>query len=401
MVRWSPSRDEEADMGEPSIHPFDAEAAVRERYAAAARRNEPSLCCAVAYDPRLLEAIPREVVERDYGCGDPSRFVREGDRVLDLGSGGGKICFLAAQIAGPRGAVLGIDMNEEMLDLARGAAPVVGERLGYANVRFARARIQDLALDLDWLDARLAGAPVSDLAGFARLEREIQLRRDEAPLVPDASVDLVLSNCVLNLVRDEDKGALFREIHRVLRPEGRVALSDIVSDEPVPAHLKDDPALWSGCVSGAFQERELLGGLEAAGFHGVRIERWEPEPFAVVEGIEFRAVTVTAVKPRRDPCLEAHQAVIYRGPWLRVEDDDGHVLTRGERLAVCARTFDALTTGPWADHVIGVAPRVPVPEGERQPFDCARTAPRDPRETKGGGGARTVAGCDPGSGCCG
>jgi SAM-dependent methyltransferase len=101
--------------------PIDSEAAVRERYAAAARVREAALCCPVDYDPRWLAAIPAEVIERDYGCGDPSRFVRAGDVVLDLGSGGGKICFIAAQIAGKEGRVIGVDVNPEMLALARRA----------------------------------------------------------------------------------------------------------------------------------------------------------------------------------------------------------------------------------------------------------------------------------------
>ena len=102
-----------------------AEEAVRERYAAAAREAEPALCCPVSYDPRLLEAIPAEVLERDYGCGDPTPFIRPGDTVLDLGAGGGKVCFIAAQVAGPSGRVIGVDCNPEMLALARAHRPAV------------------------------------------------------------------------------------------------------------------------------------------------------------------------------------------------------------------------------------------------------------------------------------
>jgi hypothetical protein len=180
---------------------------------------------------------------------------------------------------------------------------------------------------------------------------------------------------------------------------GRLAISDIVSDEPVPQHLKDDPELWSGCVSGAFHERELLRALEDAGFHGIAIDKWEPEPFAVVEGIEFRSVTVTAHKGKQGPCHEANEAVIYAGPWRRVEDDDGHVLERGVRSAVCAKTFRILTSGPYAAQTIAVAPRVGVPEDERGPFDCGRTAPRSPRETKGLDYRETREACAE-NGCC-
>jgi hypothetical protein len=170
-----------------------------------------------------------------------------------------------------------------------------------------------------------------------------------------------------------------------------------VSDETVPQHLKDDPELWSGCVSGAFGERELLRELESAGFHGIAIEEWNQEPFAVIEGIEFRAVTVSARKGKQGECWEGNQAVIYAGPWKRVEDDDGHVLERGARTAVCEKTFRLLTTAPYAAQTIGIAPRVPL--RERRPFDCSRIAPRDPRETKAGAPLEARAPCADES-CC-
>src|SRR4051812_2717037 len=116
--------------------PWPVESAVKERYAAGARAQEPALCCPVDYDARYLEAIPREVIERDYGCGDPSRHVRRGETVLDLGSGTGKICFIASQVSGPEGRVIGVDMTDAMLEIARRNAPIVAERIGYANVEF-------------------------------------------------------------------------------------------------------------------------------------------------------------------------------------------------------------------------------------------------------------------------
>jgi ubiquinone/menaquinone biosynthesis C-methylase UbiE len=350
---------------------FEIEHAVGARYAAAAREREEALCCPVEYDAQLLEAIPREVLERDYGCGDPSRYVRPGDSVLDLGSGGGKICFIAAQEVGPSGSVIGIDMNEEMLALARGAAPRVGERIGYANVAFRRGRIQDLALDPDRFDAWLRTHPVRDSRDWEAARTAAARLRQEQPLVPDASIHVVISNCVLNLVRPEDREQMIREIHRVLRPGGRIALSDIVSNEPVPEDLRDDPELWSGCVSGAFVEEELLAALEHAGFWGLAIDQWADEPFRVVRGIEFRSVTLTGRKGADGPCHEANQTVIYRGPWRQVEDDDGHVLRRGARTAVCARTYEVLTTEPYVSQVIPVPPRAEEPHSEGAPDCCA------------------------------
>jgi SAM-dependent methyltransferase len=385
-----------------AVQPLDVERAVRERYGDAAQEREAALCCPIDYDPRYLAAIPPEVLDRDYGCGDPSRYVRPGDTVLDLGSGGGKICFIASQIVGVEGRVIGVDVNEEMLALARDAAPAVAARVGYANVEFLRGRIQDLALPLDGLDEWLGAHPVRSAADLARLEEVAARLRREQPLVPDASVDLVVSNCVLNLVRAEQKEQLIGEIFRVLRRGGRIAISDIVSDEPVPEALRNDPVLWSGCVSGAFQESELLHVLERAGFYGIAVDVWNAEPFQVVDGIEFRSVTVTATKGKEGPCYEANQAVIYRGPWSEVKDDDGHVLRRGERVAVCAKTYEILTRDPYADCVIPVPGRTPIPEAERALFDCSRTALRDPRETKGEAYRLTTTaseGCEPG-GCC-
>jgi len=362
---------------------LDVEGAVRDRYSEGARRTEAALCCPVEYDPRWLQAIPREVLDRDYGCGDPSRYVREGDAVLDLGSGGGKIAFIASQIAGPAGSVIGVDMNDEMLALARRAAPIVAERIGFTNVSFRRGRIQDLALDLDRLDPWLRDHPVRSSGDLSALEDQSERLRRESPMVAGGSIDLVVSNCVLNLVRESDKPKLIREIFRVLKPGGRVAVSDIVSDEAVPADLKADSDLWSGCVSGAFQEGEILREMEAAGFYGIAVERWDAAPFRTVRGIEFRSVTITARKGKEGPCFEANQAVIYRGPFRQVEDDDHHVLRRGERTAVCAKTYRILTSEPYTAQIIPVPPYAEIPESERKGFDCSRTAPRHPRETKG------------------
>ena len=338
------------------------EAAVRARYSAAAERREPALCCPVEYDPIQLEAIPSEVLERDYGCGDPSRYVSEGDSVLDLGSGGGKICFIASQIVGPSGRVTGVDMNDEMLDLARGAAPEVARNVGYDNVRFVKARIQDLGLDLDRLEQRLHDGPVGSVEALAQLEDEIErLRRDE-PAVPDRSVDVVVSNCVLNLVAEADREQLAREIFRVLRPGGRIAISDIVSDRAVPERLKADAELFSGCISGAFHERGLLERLEQSGFQALTIEQWSQTPFAVVEGIEFRSITVTGRRGAEGASSDAESAghdagetVLYRGPWRRVEDDAGNTLVRGERTVVDARSHALLAGEPYADSILSVS----------------------------------------------
>src|SRR5258708_6646619 len=116
------------------------ETAVKNRYAAAAKAPEAALCCPVEYDRRYLEIIPIEVIEKDYGCGDPSRYVKPAETVLDLGSGTEKICSTAARVGGEKGRVIGVDMTDDMLEAARRNAPVVAERLGYANVEFRKGR---------------------------------------------------------------------------------------------------------------------------------------------------------------------------------------------------------------------------------------------------------------------
>jgi len=116
-------------------------------------------------------------------------------------------------------------------------------------------------------------------------------------MVPDASVDVVVSNCVLNLVDPRDKQGLFREIARVLRPGGRAVISDIVSDEDIPLALQQDPTLWSGCLSGALREDQFVRAFEESGFVGIRILERDTDPWQTVEGIEFRSVTVEAFRP--------------------------------------------------------------------------------------------------------
>jgi len=280
---------------------IDVEKAVRERYTESARTAAPALRCRISYDPKFLKAIPDEVIERDYGCGDPSPYVRAGDTVLDLGSGGGKLCFIAAQVVGPTGRVIGVDMNAEMLALARRSAPEVARRTGFANVEFRRGRIQDLALDMDLLDGWLRRHPVASAEGLSDLEDVQERLRRERPMISDASVDVVVSNCVLNLVRDADKSRLIREIYRVLKVGGRIAVSDIVAGEDVPPSLKEDPELWSGCVSGAFPEDRLRKELADAGFQGIRIAYAEGEPYRVLSGVTFRSATFTATKGAAAP----------------------------------------------------------------------------------------------------
>lgn len=382
--------------------PHRPESAVKQRYSAAARASEAALCCPVQYDRRFLEIIPAEVVEKDYGCGDPSRFVKAGETVLDLGSGTGKICFIAAQVVGPTGRVIGVDMTDDMLEVARRNGPIVAERLGYANVEFRKGRIQDLGLDLEILDAELKKNPITNANNFLRAQELAAELRVTHPLVRDDSVDVVVSNCVLNLVEPQDKPRLFAEICRVLKKGGRAVISDIVSDEDVPDAMQQDAALWSGCISGALREDLFLKAFEDAGFYGVRLLKRDAQPWQTVQGIEFRSVTVEAFKGKQGDCFDFNQAVIYRGPFREVLDDDGHRLRRGERVAVCDKTFQLYRKSPYSDFFEFVEPRIPVKPEEAKPYDCGRTKLRHPRETKGLDYDATTeaAKCCDGGSCC-
>lgn len=183
----------------------------------------------LGYSADDLAALP-DGAELGLGCGNPQAIaaLRPGETVLDLGSGGGIDCFLAARHVGPSGRVIGVDMTPEMLAKARANAA----RGGYANVEFRLGEIEHLP-------------------------------------VADASVDAVLSNCVINL--SPDKPQVYREMYRVLRPGGRIAVSDVVATAPMPEEMQKDAALLAGCVAGAAQVEEVERMLRDAGFQQVRV----------------------------------------------------------------------------------------------------------------------------------
>lgn len=361
------------------------------RYGQAAAASEDALCCPVEYDPKALSHIPRRVLDIDYGCGDPTIYAEEGMRVLDLGSGSGKHAFMIARKVGPDGRVFGVDKTPEMLALSRGAVDEVTEALGYPrpNVEFRHGHIENLRVDKDRLLAWLDGHEVRTYQDLEALDAHLA----EAPLVDDGSVDLIISNCVLNLVGDGKKGALLAELYRVLDPAGSVAVSDIVSDVPVPAALKDDPELWTGCLSGAWARDRFLAALSGAGFHGVtevKSRFWKR-----VEGINFFSVTVRAWKGKRGPCYETLRSAMYRGPFSSVVDDDGHVFERGVFTPVCEKTANLLTREPYGRY-FHVSPALEDPARKLR-FDCGPGAAR--RDLTSGQSARLSELIDQGA-CC-
>ncbi len=205
---------------------------IREHYAAQARAGSP--CCggsSLFYLEELTIGLPPDVADFSLGCGDPISVaaLQPGETVLDLGSGGGLDCFLAARKVGETGRVIGVDMTPEMLARARSSV----ERMQVRNVEFRQGFLESLPVD-------------------------------------DASVDVVISNCVINL--SPDKPQVFREVFRVLKPGGRVAVSDIVTDGPLPEELQKDMAAWGACVAGALDVREYTAGLTQAGFVEVKVQ---------------------------------------------------------------------------------------------------------------------------------
>ena len=221
-------------MSNPTTDPIHN--AVREHYAGIVRAQQEgdaccsSGCCDSLYAADELAGLPGSVTELSLGCGDPVSLadIRPGETVLDLGSGGGIDCFLAARRAGPAGHVIGVDMTDEMLARARANA----DRLNVATVEFRQGQIEALPVD-------------------------------------DGSVDVVLSNCVINL--SPDKPQVFREMYRALKPGGRAAVSDIVTNGPRLPLVSDSLENWAACVAGALDLNDYRTGLEAAGFVEVEI----------------------------------------------------------------------------------------------------------------------------------
>jgi len=233
-------------------------AQIRRYYGEAAHEPKTEICSPVAIDPRYLSHIPEEVVARSYGCGSPvfAAELEPGETVVDLGSGAGMECFVASRLVGEGGRVVGLDMTEEMLAFANGARPGVAERLGYDNVRFERGLLESIPLTNGYADA-------------------------------------VISNCVINL--SPEKLRVMAEVRRVLKPGGRVVISDVVSERPLPGKIRFNPRLQGECIAGALTEAKLLRVLEKLGFEGV--EALSRTPWRTVEGIRFDSVTVRAWKP--------------------------------------------------------------------------------------------------------
>jgi len=166
--------------------------------------------------------------------------------------------------------------------------------------------------------------------------------------------------------------------------------------------MQADPELWSGCISGALREDLFLKAFEDAGFYGITLVKRDDQPWRTVQGIEFRSVTVEAFKGKQGACFERYQAVIYKGPFKEVLDDDNHRLQRGQRYAVCDKTYNLYKKPPYRDSFELIEPRVAIELEKAKPYDCSRTALRDPKESKGqdyNATSHPATCCDGGS-CC-
>mgnify|MGYP006280625527 CR=1 FL=1 len=264
----------------------DGHSLVREFYGAAAAEAKEDILNPVQYAEDDISFIPEEARVRSYGCGSPvaDADLEPGETVVDLGCGAGMECYLAARQVGADGRVIGVDMLPQMLERAEGAADGVAERLGYANVEFHRGLLEDLPL-------------------------------------PDESADVVISNCVINL--SPHKRRAFSEIYRILKPGGRLVISDVASQEDVPIEIQYNEKLRGECLGGAFRVDRLFGLLGDVGYRQTTVlKRF---PYRKVRGHQFYSITYSAVKPG-----SATRRLVYRGPFAAVVTEDGRVIERGQ-----------------------------------------------------------------------
>ncbi|WP_156302737.1 methyltransferase domain-containing protein [Methylogaea oryzae] len=275
----------------------------------------------------ILAELHPEVKERFYGCGSPIPPLLEGRTVLDLGSGSGRDAYILSKLVGAQGRVIGVDMTEEQLAVANRHIGYHTEKFGYQrpNVRFLQGYIEDL-----------------QSLGLA-----------------DASVDVVVSNCVLNL--SPDKGRVFSEIWRVLKPGGELYFSDVFADRRVPAPLARDPVLLGECLGGALYVEDFrrlmaaIGCLDYRITHSARIALNDPEVEAKAGMIGFRSMTVRAFKlDLEDRCEDYGQVAYYLGsipghPHAFALDDH-HLLKTGQPLLVCGNTAAMLRDTRYGGH---------------------------------------------------
>ncbi len=255
-------------------------------YNTAAQKSNTEIANPVCYPEEVMDHVPENARIRSYGCGSPvlDAALNPGETLVDLGSGAGMECFIAARQLGRTGFVYGIDMSDPMIALAESHKTGVCKNLGYDNIRFLKGLLEKIPL-------------------------------------PKGSADVVISNCVINL--SEDKRRIFSEIFRILKPGGRIMISDVVCDSPVPPHIAGNDKLRGECLSGAMEQPYLISVLEAAGFADIRLEK--RFLYREVEHHRFFSLTYSAARPTPGD----RTTIVYPGPFAAVVTDDGRILHRG------------------------------------------------------------------------
>jgi arsenite methyltransferase len=318
--------------------------------------------------------------ERSGGWKLPDGAVRRGDRVVIVGAVSSGLWVAAAAAAGREGMVQVFESEARYLEQTMAQVNQVHEELGYVNWRFELTDLADLRTNPEFIRFRLAKQAVTDLSGYESFRSELEQQRREDPLVADESVDVVLIDSGVNrLPADQAKQAL-AEAFRVLRRGGRLLLTAFLADE-TPQRLPPLGNVLSPQL--VPREPEVVTLLNVAGFYGMHY-MWRAElPTKVLDSVEFRAFAIGAFKGKQGVCLDLGHAVVYKGPWSEAYDDDGHRYVRGERTAVCEKTYAILTREPYAAEFIGIPCYLEVPAEQAPLFDCNTPHLRDPRVTKG------------------
>jgi arsenite methyltransferase len=293
-----------------------------------------------------------------------------GDLVV-LGAGRRLAQLVREQLLVERTAVVVVDPDGARLQQATAA---LGTREGVTPLE---GPLDDLRTDPAQLSQLLASTPASDLRSYRKLEAAVDRLRREHPLVADASRDAVLLDGIASMLSSAQLGSVAKEAFRVLRRGGRLAMCGLLLDERIGGARQGDP------VATLPLEQELAEILAAAGYHGITY-LWRADlPSRIVDGVEARAFVLEAYKGKQGVCIDQGHAVMYRGPWREVLDDDGHRYARGERTAVCKKTYELLHRAPYQGQFFGLVPYVLVPEDQAPLFDCATPALRAPAITKG------------------
>ena len=289
-----------------------------------------SACCDISNMPEwlkpLLANIHDDVLSRYYGCGLVCPALLEGCRILDLGSGSGRDVYALAQLVGETGHVVGVDMTDEQLAIAKQHQDYHVDKFGYDNVTFIKGYLEKL---------------------------------DELALA-DNSFDIIVSNCVINL--STDKAAVMASVQRLLKPGGEFYFSDVYADRRIPQHLIDDPVLYGECLSGALYWKDFSRLARGAGFLDPRLvedrplEITDPALAAKIGDIQFFSATYRLFKiaALEDACEDHGQAVIYKGSIKqsphRFDLDKHHAIEAGRVFPVCGNTFRMLQESRFAPH---------------------------------------------------